>query len=38
MQYKPIKICHMENVILKKDFNHSTIGSFYMLSPSFLIL
>ncbi len=29
MQYKPIKICHMENAILGKDFNLGAIGSFF---------
>jgi hypothetical protein len=29
MQYKPIKNCHMENVVLRKDFSIGTIGSFF---------
>jgi hypothetical protein len=29
MQYKPIKNCHVENVILGKDFNLGAIDSFF---------
>jgi hypothetical protein len=29
MQYKPIENCHVENVVLKKDFNLSVIGSLF---------
>jgi hypothetical protein len=29
MQYKPIENYHMENAILKKDFNFSPISSFF---------
>jgi hypothetical protein len=29
MQYKPIKIYHMENAILGKDFNLGAIGFFF---------
>jgi hypothetical protein len=36
--YKPIKICHVENVVLKKDFNRNTPTAFFMLStPSFIL-
>jgi hypothetical protein len=34
MHYKPIENYHVENVILGKDFNLGTIGSFFMLSPT----
>jgi hypothetical protein len=29
MQYKPIENYHVENVVLRKDFNIGTIGSFF---------
>jgi hypothetical protein len=29
MQYKPIENYHMENAVLRKDFNLDAIGSFF---------
>jgi hypothetical protein len=29
MQYKSVKKCHVENVVLGKDFNLGTTGSFF---------
>jgi hypothetical protein len=33
MQYKPIKIYHVESAILGKDFNLGALVFFFMLSP-----
>jgi hypothetical protein len=38
MCFKPIKNFHVENVVLKKNFNLGTIGIFFMLSPPSFIL
>jgi len=37
IQYKPIEICHMENVVFRKDFNLSTASSLFHVFSQMLI-